>query len=77
MLVLSKCKAYFDNNNSFSFLKKFEIRFLIHNNRFEHCNIFYNRGVNQRVGNILRNKIWENFKNLLDKKILNSDLKLN
>ena len=55
-------KHTFDNNNSFSFLKKFEIRFpLIHNNRFEHCNIFYNRVVNQRVGNILRNKIWGKF----------------
>jgi hypothetical protein len=57
-----KAKHTFDNNNSFSFLKKFEIRFpLIHNNRFEHCNIFYNRVVNQRIGNILRNKIWVKF----------------
>ena len=55
-------KHTFDKNNSFSFLKKFEIRFpLIHNNRFEHCNIFYNRVVNQRVRNILRNKIWGKF----------------
>ena len=48
-------KHTLDKKNTFSNLKKYEIKFpLIHNNRVEHCKKFYNRVVKKRILNLLK-----------------------